>query len=36
METADVLGLVQRVADEVVVPRFRALDADQVSEKGAG
>jgi len=36
METADVLGLVQRVADEVVVPRFRALDSDQVSEKGPG
>lgn len=30
------LALIQHVAEEVVVPRFRALDSDDVSEKGPG
>lgn len=36
METDAVLELVRAVADEVVVPRFRALDSEQVTEKGPG
>lgn len=36
METEDLLALVKHVADEVVVPRFRALDSHEVSEKGPG
>ncbi len=36
MDTAAVLDLVRDVAEEVVVPRFRALADEQVSEKGPG
>ena len=36
MDTDAVLALVRDVADEVVVPRFRALDTGEVSEKGPG
>jgi fructose-1,6-bisphosphatase/inositol monophosphatase family enzyme len=36
MDTDAVLDLVQRVAEEVVVPRFRALGSGEVSEKGPG
>ncbi len=36
LDTTAVLDLVREVAEEVVVPRFRALDSDEVSEKGPG
>ena len=36
MDTAAVLAMLQEVADEVVVPRFRALGDDEVSEKNPG
>ncbi len=36
METADVLTLLQDVAAEVITPRFRALAAEEISEKGPG
>lgn len=36
METEAVLDLVRDVAEEVVVPRFRSLAFDDVSEKGPG
>ena len=36
METADVLTLLQEVAEEVVNPRFRDLDAEQIAEKNPG
>lgn len=36
LDTDAVLALVRDVADEVVVPRFRALDDAEVDEKGPG
>ena len=36
MDTEAVLDLVRDVAEQVVVPRFRSLDAGDVSEKGPG
>lgn len=36
METEAVLDLVKEVAEQVVVPRFRALNSAEVSEKGPG
>jgi fructose-1,6-bisphosphatase/inositol monophosphatase family enzyme len=36
VDTEAVLALIREVADEVVVPRFRDLDDDQVGEKGPG
>jgi fructose-1,6-bisphosphatase/inositol monophosphatase family enzyme len=36
VETDAVLTLIQDVAEEVVTPRFRALAADEVHEKGPG
>lgn len=36
MDTEAVLDLIRSVADEVVVPRFRELDDDEVVEKGPG
>ena len=36
LDTGAVLTLVQDVAEEVVVPRFRALDSEEIDEKGPG
>ena len=36
LDTEAVLALVQDVAEEVVVPRFRALDSEEIDEKGPG
>ena len=36
MGTEAVLHLVRDVAEKVVVPRFRSLESDDVSEKGPG
>src|SRR4051812_43881899 len=36
METAEVLRLMQDVAAEVVTPRFRSLDQDEIAEKNPG
>ncbi|QGF25225.1 inositol monophosphatase [Raineyella fluvialis] len=36
MSTAQVLEIIQQVADEVIRPRFRALTSDQIAEKGPG
>jgi fructose-1,6-bisphosphatase/inositol monophosphatase family enzyme len=36
VKTAEVLELLQRVAEEVVNPRFRALDDEQIDEKNPG
>src|SRR5690242_1935885 len=36
METAEVLRLMQDVAEEVVNPRFRSLHSDEISEKQPG
>lgn len=36
VDTADVLALLRRVADEVIMPRWRTLEADQIHEKGPG
>lgn len=36
LDTGAVLALVQDVAEEVVVPRFRALDSEEIDEKGPG
>jgi fructose-1,6-bisphosphatase/inositol monophosphatase family enzyme len=36
VETDDVLALLQEVAAEVVNPRFRSLDAEDISEKNPG
>jgi fructose-1,6-bisphosphatase/inositol monophosphatase family enzyme len=36
LDTDAVLSLVRDVADEVVVPRFRALDSEEIDEKGPG
>ena len=36
MDTEAVLDLVRDVAEQVVVPRFRSLESDEVSEKGPG
>jgi fructose-1,6-bisphosphatase/inositol monophosphatase family enzyme len=36
VETDEVLALLQEVAEEVVNPRFRALEADQIGSKGPG
>lgn len=36
MDTGTVLDLMRDVAEEVVVPRFRALESGDVSEKGPG
>lgn len=36
MDTDEVLALVKEVAEEAVVPRFRALGSEEVGEKGPG
>ncbi|MGH3345601.1 MAG: inositol monophosphatase family protein [Nocardioides sp.] len=36
MDTEAVLALIRDVADEVVVPRFRALEDDEIDEKAPG
>ncbi len=36
LDTGAVLALVQDVAEEVVVPRFRALESEEIDEKGPG
>ncbi len=36
MQTDEVLTLLQEVAEEVVNPRFRSLDSDEVAEKNPG
>lgn len=36
MNTGEVLELLQRVADEVINPRFRALSDEQIAEKNPG
>jgi fructose-1,6-bisphosphatase/inositol monophosphatase family enzyme len=36
VRTQEVLDLLRTVADEVINPRFRALDADEISEKKPG
>ena len=36
LDTGAVLALVQDVAEEVVVPRFRSLDSEEIDEKGPG
>ena len=36
MNTTEVLELLQRVAEEVINPRFRSLDDDQIDEKNPG
>lgn len=36
MDTDEILGLLHQAADEVILPRFRSLDADEVQEKTPG
>ncbi|MDO9456959.1 inositol monophosphatase [Nocardioides sp.] len=36
MDTDDITALLQDVAAEVITPRFRSLDADEISEKSPG
>ena len=36
VETDEVLTLLQEVAEEVINPRFRSLDDDQITEKNPG
>ena len=36
METDDVLALLKDVAEEVVNPRFRSLDREDIAEKNPG
>lgn len=36
LSTDKVLEIIQEVADEVIRPRFRSLDSDEIAEKGPG